>query len=242
MHDTLSYFSKDPVHRKYHQNNLTFAMLYHYNENFLLPLSHDEVVHGKGSLLGKMPGDEWQRFANLRCLLAYQWLFPGKKLLMMGSEFGQGGEWNANSAIDWWLLYEGVYHRGIQQLVEDLNALYASNPPLWRGDFDPRGFSWIDCSDNQSSVFSFLRTDPDTGRDLVIVMNLTPVLRHDYRVGFPQGGFWRERLNTDAGVYGGSNQGNTGGVHVEDFGYHGRPNSARLTLPPLGVLVFEKEG
>src|SRR2546422_10214949 len=161
MHDTLNYFRRDPVHRKYHQNDLTFAMLYHHHENFILPLSHDEVVHGKGSLLGRMPGDDWQRFANLRTLLAYQWLFPGKKLLFMGGEFGQSNEWNANGELDWWLLDAGPYHRGAQRFVEDLNQLYRNEPALWEGDYDHDGFFWVDCSDHESSVLSFVRQNKE---------------------------------------------------------------------------------
>ena len=157
MHDTLGYFSREPVHRKYHQNDLTFATLYHHHENFILPLSHDEVVHGKGSLIGRMPGDDWQKFANLRALLAYQWLFPGKKLLFMGGEFGQRAEWNENGQLDWWLLDAGPFHRGLQKFVEDLNKLYAASPGLWQSDYDHGGFYWIDCADRESSVLSFIR-------------------------------------------------------------------------------------
>jgi 1,4-alpha-glucan branching enzyme len=163
MHDTLNYFAHDPVYRKYHQNDLTFAMLYHHHENFVLPLSHDEVVHGKGSLLGRMPGDDWQRFANLRSLLAYQWLFPGKKLLFMGGDVGQSSEWNANGEVEWWLLDAGPYHSGLQRLLEDINRFYRSAPALWRGDYDHAGFTWIDCSDQDNSVLSFLRQDPEGG-------------------------------------------------------------------------------
>ena len=186
MHDSLDYFSRDSIHRKYHQNDLTFAMLYHHNENFILPLSHDEMVHGKGSLLAKMPGDEWQRFANLRALLAYQWFFPGKQLLMMGGEFGQSSEWNANASLDWWLLDQGPFHRGVQRLVRDLNRLYQNEPALWQADYDPAGFSWIDCGDSDNSVLSFLRQTSDGSRQVVVVLNLTPVLRQQYRIGLPK--------------------------------------------------------
>src|SRR3984957_17158861 len=241
MHDTLGYFSRDSIHRKYHQNDLTFAMLYHHNENFILPLSHDEVVHGKGSLLGKMPGDEWQRFANLRALLAYQWLFPGKQLLMMGCEIGQSSEWNANASLDWWLLEQGPYHCGVQRLVRDLNRLYRDEPALWEADYAPNGFSWIDCSDADSSILSFVRQNGDGKRQVVVILNLTPVLRHNYRVGLPHGGFWREALNTDSGFYGGSNQGNSGGVHAGEYKTHGQPFSATFTLPPLSVIAFRPE-
>ena len=239
MHDTLGYFQRDPIYRQYHQNDLTFAMLYQYHENFILPLSHDEVVHGKGSLLGKMPGDDWQRFANLRCLLAYQWLFPGKPLLFMGGEFGQRGEWDANAALDWALLDTDTYSRGTQQLVADLNRLYRESPALWEGDYDSRGFQWIDCADSESSVLSFVRRALDPGGERVVILNLTPVPRSCYRIGLPHGGFWRERLNTDATEYGGSGVGNLGGVAAEPVPWHGQPCSAEFTLPPLGVLVFQ---
>jgi 1,4-alpha-glucan branching enzyme len=242
MHDTLGYFSRDSIYRKYHQNDLTFAMLYHHNENFILPLSHDEVVHGKGSLLGKMSGDEWQRFANLRALLAYQWLFPGKQLLMMGCEFGQSAEWNANASLDWWLLDQGQYHRGAQRMVRDLNHFYQNEPALWQADYDNNGFFWIDCSDADSSILSFVRQTNDGSRKLVVILNLTPVLRHSYRVGLPQGGYWREVLNTDSGFYGGSNQGNFGGVHAGDYQTHRQPFSAVFTLPPMSAIAFRPDG
>jgi 1,4-alpha-glucan branching enzyme len=242
MHDTLGYFTRDAIYRKYHQNDLTFAMLYHHNENFILPLSHDEVVHGKGSLLGKMSGDEWQRFANLRTLLAYQWLFPGKQLLMMGCEFAQSAEWNANASLDWWLLDQGPYHRGVQRMVRDLNHFYQSEPALWQADYDHSGFYWIDCGDAESSVLSFVRQNNDGSRKVAVIMNLTPVLRHNYRVGLPQGGFWREAMNTDSGFYGGSNQGNFGGVHAGDYQTHRQPFSAVFTLPPMSAIAFRPDG
>jgi 1,4-alpha-glucan branching enzyme len=241
MHDTLNYYSRDPVHRKYHQNDLTFAMLYHHNENFILPLSHDEIVHGKGSLIGKMPGDDWQKFANLRALLAYQWLFPGKQLLMMGSEFGQTSEWNANASLDWWLLDAGPFHRGLQNFMRDLNHVYANEPALWDGDFDLSGFWWIDCGDAENSVLSFMRQTQDGSRRVAVIMNLTPVLRHNYRIGVPQPGFWKEVVNTDSGIYAGSNQGNLGGVHADEGKMHGQPYSLNLTLPPLSVVAFRPE-
>ncbi len=241
MHDTLNYFSRDPVHRKHHQNDLTFAMLYHHHENFILPLSHDEVVHGKGSLLGRMPGDDWKRFANLRTLLGYQWLFPGKVLLFMGGEFGQSGEWNANAELDWWLLQAGPYHRGLQQLVQDLNKLYLASPALWQGDYEADGFRWIDCSDNESSVLSFLRRNSSGTNELAVIMNLTPVARKPYRIGLPRGGRWREMLNSDAAMYGGSNVGNMGGVTAEERKAHGQNFSAVFTLPPLSLIVFQPE-
>ncbi len=241
MHDTLNYFGRDPVYRKYHQNDLTFAMLYHHNENFQLPLSHDEVVHGKGSLLKRMPGDDWQKFANLRALLAYQWLFPGKKLLFMGCEFGQSAEWNANASLDWWLLDAGPFHRGLQNLLRDLNHLYQAAPALWQSDFDHSGFYWLDCLDSEASVFSYVRQTNDPKSQIVVVLNLTPVFRPRYRIGFPQAGYWREVFNSDAGVYGGSNHGNLGGIHTEDFPRHNQPWSADLTLPPLSVMAFKQD-
>ena len=242
MHDTLGYFKRDPVYRKYHQNDLTFAMLYHHNENFVLPLSHDEVVHGKSSLLGRMPGDDWQRFANLRVLFGYQWMFPGKKLLIMGGELGQSREWNANAELDWWLLNEGPYHRGTQKFIEDLNRLYQAEPALWETDYDMEGFYWMDCSDHEHSVLSFVRQSADRKSLLLIVLNLTPVLRHSYRIGLPESGFWKEALNSDASAYGGSNQGNLGGVHAEPQRMHNQPFSASLTLPPMSLVVFKYEG
>ena len=241
MHDTLGYFKLDPIYRKYHQNELTFATLYHHNENFQLPLSHDEVVHGKGSLLGKMPGDDWQKFANLRALLAHQWLFPGKKLLFMGCEFGQVREWSENAGLDWGLLDQGPFHRGVQRFVSDLNQLYRATPALWQADYDPAGFFWVDCSDHENSVLSFVRQDQAGVSQLLVILNLTPVLRAHYRVGLPRGGFWREVLNSDAGIYGGSNQGNLGGVQAQDHAAHHQPCSAEFTLPPVSVTVFQSE-
>jgi 1,4-alpha-glucan branching enzyme len=241
MHDTLGYFKREPIHRQFHQNDLTFAMLYHYNENFMLPLSHDEVVHGKSSLLGRMPGDDWQRFAHLRCLLAYQWLFPGKKLLFMGGELGQSAEWNANAELDWWLLGAGPYHSGVQKFVADLNRLYQASPALWQADYEPGGFQWIDCSDHQHSVLIFLRRDAQGGKMLVVAMNLTPVSQHGYRIGLPASGFWGEALNSDAALYGGSNKGNLGGMHAQEVTWHGQPYSAEVTLPPLGVVAFVRQ-
>jgi len=241
MHDTLGYFQKNPVFRKYHQNDLTFAMLYHHNENFLLPLSHDEVVHGKASLIGRMPGDDWQQFANLRTLLGYQGLFPGKKLIFMGGEFGQRTEWNANASLDWHLIDMGPYHRGAQRFVEDLNKFYKATPALWAGDFDYDGFFWVDCSDHENSVMSFVRQTNDRSSRVLVIMNLTPVPRHNYRVGLPEGGFWREALNSDSEIYGGSNQGNFGGVHAESYQVHSQPFSAQFSLPPLSIIAFQPD-
>jgi 1,4-alpha-glucan branching enzyme len=241
MHDTLGYFSRDAVFRKYHQNDLTFAMLYHHNENFILPLSHDEVVHGKGSLIGKMSGDEWQKFANLRALLAYQWLFPGKQLLMMGCEIGQSSEWNPNATLDWWLLDQGPYHRGVQRFVRDLNRFYQGEPALWESDYDVSGFYWLDCGDADNSVLSFVRQNKDCSRKVAVIMNLTPVLRENYRIGLPQGGFWREMVNSDSGFYAGSNQGNFGGVTAHEHQCHRQPFSGVFNLPPLSVMAFRPE-
>jgi 1,4-alpha-glucan branching enzyme len=241
MHDTLHYFQREPIHRKFHQNDLTFAMLYHFNENFILPLSHDEVVHGKGSLLGRMPGDDWQRFANLRSLLAYQWLFPGKKLLFMGGEIGQTPEWNANGSVEWWLLEAGPYHAGVQRLIEDLNRLYQSHPGLWECDYDHEGFYWVDCSDAESSVLSFVRQSRRGHDPILVILNLTPVLRSEYRLGFPKPGVWKEAFNSDCQTYGGGNQGNLGQVITDEISMHCHAQSASLTLPPLGVIAFHPE-
>jgi 1,4-alpha-glucan branching enzyme len=241
MHDTLGYFKRDGVHRRWHQNDLTFAMLYHYNENFVLPLSHDEVVHGKGSLIRKMPGDDWQRFANLRTLLGYQWTFPGKKLLFMGCEFGQSSEWNENTSLDWALLEMGPYHRGLQQFVSDLNKVYAENPALWQGDYDADGFFWVDCTDRDNSVMSFVRQNQSRDNVLIVILNLTPVWRTNYRVGLPRGGRWAEVLNSDAGAYAGSNKGNLGGVWAEEYQTHFQPFSAEFSLPPMSITVFRAE-
>ena len=247
MHDTLGYFRRETIHRKYHQNDLTFAMLYHFQENFVLPLSHDEVVHGKGSLRRRMPGDDWQGFANLRALLGYQWLFPGKKLLFMGGEFGQTHEWNANAALDWSLLDSGPYHRGTQRWVSDLNTLYRREPALWRGDYERDGFWWVDCGDHENSVLTFIRHaptegHPDTHSHLLVVLNLTPVPRPRYRVGLPLAGHWDELLNSDAALYGGSNLGNPLGVDAESYAVHSQSHSAEFTLPPLSVGVFGRRG
>ena len=238
MHDTLSYFSRDPVHRKFHQNDLTFAMLYHHHENFILPLSHDEVVHGKGSLLRRMPGDDWQKFANLRTLLGYQWLFPGKKLLFMGCEIGQSNEWNENGQLDWWLLDAGPYHRGLQKFVEDLNSIYAAQPALWQADYDYSGFFWIDCADNENSILSFVRQKNDGSEPMAVILNLTPVARPNYRIGLPRHGRWREILNSDAGIYGGSNKGNWGEIYAHEHGWHNQNFSAEIYLPPMSISVF----
>jgi 1,4-alpha-glucan branching enzyme len=239
MHDTLLYLSKDPVYRTHQHDTITFRMLYAFDENFLLPLSHDEVVHGKGSLLSKMPGDDWQRFANLRLLYAYQFGQPGKKLLFMGGELAQTTEWNHESALDWGLL-EHAPHEGVRRLVADVATLYRDEPALHELDTSPEGFEWIDASDRVASVMSFLRKAPGS-RPVLFVANFTPVPRHRYRVGVPASGGWRELLNTDAEVYGGSGQGNYGGLEADDVATHGRPHSLSLVLPPLGAVLLAPE-
>jgi 1,4-alpha-glucan branching enzyme len=239
MHDVLDYMSLDPVHRKYHHYQLTFGLMYAWTENFVLPLSHDEVVHGKGSLLAKMPGDDWQQFANLRALYAYMWTHPGKKLLFMGGEIGQRREWHHDRSLDWHLLGEGPYHRGLQRLVRDLNRLYRRERALHELDADPAGFAWIDCADWEQSVVSFVRRARDAGDFVLVVCNLTPVPRHAYRVGVPRPGYYRELVNSDAGEYGGSNLGNEGGAWAEPRPSQGQPHSLTLTLPPLAVLVLK---
>jgi 1,4-alpha-glucan branching enzyme len=240
MHDTLEYMSKDSIHRKYHHNQLTFRMLYTFHENFVLPLSHDEVVHGKGSLLGRMPGDDWRKFANLRLLFSYMYAQPGKKLLFMGGEFGQWNEWYHEVSLDWHLL-EYPPHAGVKRLVRDLNRLYTDEPALHELDFHPDGFEWIDCSDSQGSILNLLRKGRSTGDIVLVALNFTPVPRLNYRVGVPRGGYWRELLNSDSGEYGGSGHGNLGGVEASSISFHGRPSSLTLTLPPLGAVFFKSE-
>ena len=239
MHDTLEYFKKDPVHRHYHHDQLTFGLLYAFTENFVLPFSHDEVVHGKNSLLYRMPGDEWQRFANLRLLYTYMWTYPGKKLLFMGSEFGQGQEWNSEAQLDWYVL-DYPLHQGVQQLVSDLNRLYRETRALHQFDFEWQGFEWIDCHDSAQSVLSFLRKGDDGLR--LVALNFTPVPRQEYRIGVPAPGRYREILNSDSEFYGGSNLGNGGEIWAEEIPWMGRPWSIRLTLPPLAGLVVEHLG
>lgn len=238
MHDTLVYMTQDPIYRRYHHNELTFRMLYAFTENFTLPLSHDEVVHGKGSLLGKMPGDIWQKFAGLRLLFGYMYTQPGKKLLFMGGEFGQWWEWHHERSLDWHLL-EFSTHRGLQQWVRDLNQCYRAEPALHQIDFEVAGFEWIDCSDADQSVLSFVRKGRNPAEMLLVVCNFTPVPRHGYRVGVPRKGFWKEILNSDAPIYGGSGQGNVGGVVTDAVSWHGRNDSVSLTLPPLGLVIFK---
>ena len=238
MHDMLQYFSHDPIHRMYHQNQLTFGLLYAFNENFMLPLSHDEVVHGKGSLINKMPGDEWQQFANLRALYGLMYGHPGKKMLFMGGEFGQRQEWNHDTSLDWHLLQYG-YHYGVQQLVRDLNWLYQSEPALHAIDHDWQGFQWMDFHDAANSIIAFLRKARNPHDQILCVCNFTPVPRYDYRIGVPREGFYRELLNTDAAVYGGSNLGNGGGLYAHPHPSHGFPCSLQLLLPPLSVVFLK---
>ncbi|MGK2904756.1 MAG: 1,4-alpha-glucan branching protein GlgB [Desulfuromonadales bacterium] len=239
MHDTLEYFSQDPIHRKHHHSQVTFSIWYAFHENFVLPLSHDEVVHGKLSLLDRMPGDTWQKFANLRLLFGYMWGHPGKKLLFMGGEFAQGREWNHDRSLDWHLL-ETDSHHGIQRWVEDLNALYRRTPALYLLDFSQEGFQWIDFHDEQNSVLSWLRRDGEGGL-LQVVVNATPVARTNYRVGVPEPGYWREMLNSDSREYGGSGWGNLGGVDSVPVPDHGFFDSVSLNLPPLSVLYLALE-
>ncbi|HET8548759.1 MAG TPA: 1,4-alpha-glucan branching protein GlgB [Bryobacteraceae bacterium] len=239
MHDMLHYFSQDPVHRKYHQNNITFSFLYAFTENFVLPISHDEVVHGKASLLQKMPGDEWQQFANARAFLAYMYTHPGKKLLFMGSEIGIREEWNHNSSMPWHLLTFDP-HRRLQAFMRALNRLYRSEPALYEVDFHYSGFEWVDFHDADGSVIAFLRWSDDGRSWVFVACNFTPIVRHGYRLGVPQEGFYEEILNSDAAEFGGSNVGNGGVVSTDPIASHGRPHSIALTLPPLAVLVFRK--
>jgi 1,4-alpha-glucan branching enzyme len=240
MHDTLEYMKRDPIYRKFHHNKLTFRGLYAYHENFVLPLSHDEVVHGKSSLIGKMPGDLWRKFANMRLLLGTMYGQPAKKLLFMGGEFGQWHEWNHDDALDWHLLRH-EQHAGIARWVEDLNRFYKTETAMHTLDFEPAGFEWIDADDSEQSVLSYVRKSDADGEIVLVVGNFTPVLRTNYRVGVPRGGRWREALNSDADVYGGGGQGNFGGVDAEEIASHGRPYSVSLTLPPLAMLFLKSE-
>ncbi|HSL17032.1 MAG TPA: 1,4-alpha-glucan branching protein GlgB [Methylomirabilota bacterium] len=239
MHDTLTYLSHDPVHRPYHHGKLTFSLLYAFSESFVLPLSHDEVVHGKGSLLGKMPGDDWQKRANLRLLFGWMFTHPGKKLLFMGGEIGQWREWSHDRSLDWHLLDDPA-HRGIQRWVRDLNTTLRAEPALHQLDDAPEGFAWIDCNDAEQSVLAYLRRGRSGGDEVVCVANFTPVPRHNYRVGVPGGGDWDEILNSDAELYGGSGMGNLGTVAAAPVGAHGHLHSLNLVLPPLAVLAFRR--
>jgi 1,4-alpha-glucan branching enzyme len=234
MNDSLSYIAREPVHRMWHHNEMTFAMVYAWSENFVLPISHDEVVHGKGSLVGKMPGDRWQKLANLRAYLGYMWAHPGKQLLFMGSEFAQSSEWNESRGLEWYVC-EYKEHYGVQQCVADMNRVYQETPALWSLDTSHEGFQWIDANDASGNVFSWLRYGKD-GSVMASITNFSPVVRSDYRVGLPDAGFWDEILNTDADAYGGSGVGNLGGVTAEDIPWHSRPASAAITLPPLATV------
>jgi 1,4-alpha-glucan branching enzyme len=238
MHDMLDYFNMDPWFRQFHQNNVTFSIMYAFSENFMLALSHDEVVHGKSNLIGKMPGDEWQKFANLRCLLAFMFTHPGKNTLFMSMEFGQWSEWNVWGDLEWFLL-QYDRHNTLKQFVSELNQLYKTQPALYTQDFSPEGFEWIDCSDNRHSVVSFIRRAKDSPEFVVVVCNFTPQPHSHYRVGVPEAGFYTELLNSDAGQYSGSNMGNLGGKWTEEWSYHNRPYSLDLCLPPLATLVFK---
>ncbi|HXI76190.1 MAG TPA: 1,4-alpha-glucan branching protein GlgB, partial [Steroidobacteraceae bacterium] len=239
MHDTLEYMKQDPVHRKYHHGQLTFSLIYAFNENFVLPLSHDEVVYGKGSLIGKMPGDDWQQFANLRALYGYMWAHPGKKLLFMGGEFGQRREWTHEGELEWWVA-ELPEHAGVQRLIRDMNRVYRSEPALHALDFSPAGFEWVDLGNAEMSIIAFLRKATDAA-PLLVICNFTPVARSNFLVGVPSRGFWREIMNTDAREYGGSGWGNFGGVESAPVGAHGRLESVNLSLPPLATLVLRCE-
>jgi 1,4-alpha-glucan branching enzyme len=241
MHDMLDYMSKDPLYRKFHHNALTFRLLYAFSENFILPLSHDEVVYGKGALLSKMPGNERQQYANLRLLLGYMYAQPGKKLLFMGGEFGQRREWDHEASLDWHLL-ESAPHAGIQKWVTDLNALYRQLPALSEGDCVPGGFTWIDCHDAEHSIVSFQRQGQTAQAPLLVVCNFTPVPRLNYQVGAPCAGVWHEVLNSDARDYGGSGYGNLGAVETSPVPYHDRPYSLMLTIPPLAIVFFANPG
>jgi 1,4-alpha-glucan branching enzyme len=239
MHDTLQYFSLDPVYRRYHHRDLTFRMVYAFSENFVLPLSHDEVVYGKRSLIGKMPGDDWKKFANLRLLFAYMYAQPGKKLIFMGGEFGQWQEWNHDASLSWDLL-QFPRHNDLRLLVGDLNHLYRREPALHDSETAPASFEWIDASDNENNILSFLRKDK-LGNPVAVICNFSPVPRANYRIGISRGGFWRELLNTDAKLYGGSGQGNFGGVEASPAPLHGRSHSLTINVPPLGAVFFKHD-
>jgi 1,4-alpha-glucan branching enzyme len=240
MHDTLDYFQRNPVHRRFHHHQLTFSLVYAFSENFVLPLSHDEVVHGKRSLVDKLPGDRWQKLANLRALYAYMWAHPGKKLLFMGGEIAQWREWDAETSLDWHLL-EQRDHQGVQTLVRDLNRIYRETPALWEDDFEPSGFRWLEPNDAATNALAFARFGKDETRPLVCVCNFSPVPRYGYRLGLPGRGRWREALNTDSEFYGGSGVGNLGAVEAEAVPWHDQPFSAELTLPPLSVVWLVPE-
>ena len=237
LHD---YFLQFPIHRRYHHGELTFSMIYAFSENFCLPLSHDEVVHGKGSLLDQMPGDTWQKFANLRLLYAYMWMHPGKKLLYMGNDIAQWDEWNCDDSLQWHLL-QWESHQGMQNLIRDLNRLYREEPSLYQRDFTPDGFEWIDCQNADDSVLAFVRRAADPADELLVCCNLTPVVRKNHRVGVTRPGWYKEVFNSDSEHYGGSNVGTFPGAQAEDKGWHGRPWSIDINLPPLGIAVLKPE-
>jgi len=240
MHDMLTYISKDPVHRKYHHNQLTFALMYSFYENFVLPFSHDEVVHGKGSLLGRMPGDDWRKFANVRALLGYMFMHPGKKLLFMGIDIGQWSEWDYSGSLPWDLLVWDP-HRKLNDFVRALNRLYTGSPALYELDFEYAGFEWIDFNDADDSIVTFMRRARNSSDVLICAYNFTPVPRERYRIGVPREAFYREILNSDSALCGGSNMGNLGGVHSGRWPCHGREHSIEITLPPLSCVVFKPE-
>jgi 1,4-alpha-glucan branching enzyme len=240
MHDSLQYISHPAIYRSYHHNEMTFSMMYAYSENFVLPISHDEVVHGKGSMLRKMPGDRWQKLANLRAYYAFMWAHPGKQLLFMGCEIGQEAEWAESRELDWWLL-DHPEHRGLQDTVRDINRVYRGTPALWTQDIDPAGFSWIDANDAGGNTFSFLRFGSE-GSALACVSNFAAIPHHDYRIGLPRTGRWEEVLNTYAAAYGGSGVGNLGGVEAVAEGWHGQPASATVQVPPLATVWFRHVG
>jgi len=241
MHDTLNYFAKDPVYRSFHHNQVTFSIWYAFNENFMLSLSHDEVVHGKGSLINKMPGDPWQKFANLRLLFGYMFAHPGKKLMFMGMEIGQWAEWNHQSSLDWHLT-DADMHRGLMNWLKDLNTVYKNNPALYELDFATEGFKWIDANDSHNSILSFVRKGYNQDEQLFVIANFTPSPQHNYRIGVPEGGKWQELINSDAWNYGGSGQGNLGTVEAVPVPYHDKPYSINVTLPPLGIVIFKHPG
>jgi 1,4-alpha-glucan branching enzyme len=240
MHDVLEYMSQDPVYRSYHHHQITFGLMYAFAENFVLPFSHDEVVYGKGSMLAKMPGDRWQKFANLRLLYGFMFGHPGKKLLFMGDEFGQPSEWNHDSSLEWHVLQDPI-HAGLLRWVRDINTLYRGQPSLYEREFEAAGFEWVDCNDFHRSVISFLRQGADPKDRLLVVCNFTPIVRNNYRVGVPVGDTWKEILNSDAHLYGGSGVGNFGGLTASPLPAHGRPFSLNMTLPPLGIVIFQPE-
>jgi 1,4-alpha-glucan branching enzyme len=240
MHDTLEYIKRDPIYRKYHQNELSFRSVYQFSENFMLPLSHDEVVHGKGSLIQRMPGDQWQRFANLRLLYGYQYATPGKKLLFMGGEFGQSSEWNADSQLDWSLLQFEI-HDGVKKFIGDLNRIYKDYPALHELDCEPEGFSWIAADDAEKSIYTFCRQD-SAGDSIVVVLNFTPAPHVGYRIGVPVPGKYIEIINSDSEMYGGSNIGNLGGQVAEEVASHGRDHSLKLNIPPLAMIMLSATG